>query len=380
MCIVGSKTQKLVPCVGGRFKLRGKDAVRTLTFDQVEAIAKKFNELNPYDPSLVREILKIEEINHVDSDPGKPYRHLFGYAVSAKRYTLFTESNQNVSIEKASGHGLGYLLAPKERNTAEDDADNASEDTPKWVLEAWEYLIRKEFRYKVKKPDWLTLPAMMRMAMSSPNVLKNRRPDWLAPYNFFLFPILSDLEGYPFGFDRTNFQFITPSESDRKKWGRLKGINLLDGRIYQIAMVPDPKQRKVFPDSFQIILNQYLGKTEFKSLAPDGRACKPETEGLLGRARIVARSIIPVGKETDRHWEQGEDPSMFDPQIQVYGSSGSLVVADSSERKEWAKIGIRRLMRATTLTQTTVYSILSGKGVRQQTMAMFRIGLDSLRA
>jgi hypothetical protein len=28
--------------------------------------------------------------------------------------------------------------------------------------------------------------------------------------------------------------------------------------------------REVFPDSFQIILNQYLGKPEFKSLAPDG--------------------------------------------------------------------------------------------------------------
>jgi hypothetical protein len=228
------------------------------------------------------------------------------------------------------------------------------------------------------KPDWLTLPAMMRMVMTSPNVLKNRRPDWLAPYNFFLFPIPSGLEGYPAGFDRANFQFITPSESDRKKWNRLKGINLLDGRTYQISMIPDPRQKKVLPDSFQIILNQYLGKPEVKSLAPDGMACKPETEGLLGRAKIVARSLIPVGKETNRHWEQGEDPSMLDSNIQTFDPSGKFAVADSSERKEWAEIGVRRLMRATSLTQKTVYSILSGKGVRQQTMAIFRIGLDSL--
>jgi len=312
--------------------------------------------------------------------PRKPYRQLLGYAVSAKRYTLFTESNKNVSIEKASGHGLGYLLGPKERNTDEDHADGESEETPEWVLEAWEYLIRKEFRYPVKKPDWLTLPAMMRMVMTSPNVLKNRRPDWLAPFNFFLFPILSDVEGYPFGFDRTNFQFITPSESDRKKWNTLKGINLLDGRIYQISMVPDPKQRKVFPDSFQIILNQYLGKPEVKSLAPDGSPCEAKTEGLLRRSKIVVRGLVPVGKETDRHWEQGGDPSMLDPNIQAYGPSGKFAVADSPERTEWAKIGVRQLMRATRLTQRTVYSILSGKGVRQQTMAMFRTGLDSLRA
>ena len=145
-------------------------------------------------------------------------------------------------------------------------------------------------------------------------------------------------------------------------------------------MIPAPKGRRVFPDSFQIILNQYLGKPEVKSLGPDGKTCKPETEGLLGRARFGARRLIPVGKETDRHWEQGGDPSMLDPNIQTYGPSGKFAVAENSERKGWAKIGIRQLMRATRLTQRTVYSILSGKGVRQQTMAIFRIGLDSLDA
>jgi len=145
-------------------------------------------------------------------------------------------------------------------------------------------------------------------------------------------------------------------------------------------MDPDPKQRRVFPDSFKIILNQYLGKSEVKSLAPDGSPCEAETEGLLRRAKIVARWLIPVGKETDRQWEQGGDPSMLHPNIQTYGPSGKFAVADSSERKEWAKIGVRQLMRATRLTQKTVYSILSGKGVRQQTLAIFRTGIDSLRA
>lgn len=93
---------------------------------------------------------------------------------------------------------------------------------------------------------------MMRMVMTSPNVLKNRRPDWLAPFNFFFFPLLSDLGGYPFGFDKTNFQLITPPEMVRMKWSKLKGINLLDGLTYQISMVPDPNQTKVIPDSFRI--------------------------------------------------------------------------------------------------------------------------------
>jgi hypothetical protein len=202
----------------------------------------------------------------------------------------------------------------------------------------------------------------------------------LAPYNFFLYPLLSRLEGYPLGFDKSNFQFIIRSESDRRKWSNLRGINLFDGRTYQISMTPDPRQESVFPDSFQVILNRYLGKPEVKSLASDGTRCEAATKGLLRRAMIAVKKLIPVGKETDRHWERSEDPSMLDPKIHMYGSSGEPVVADSLERKEWAKIGFRRLMRATNLTQKTVRSILTGKGVRQQTMAMFQIGLSLLRA
>lgn len=69
---------------------------------------------------------------------------------------------------------------------------------------------------------------------------------------------------------------------------------------------------------------------------------------------------------------------MLDPKIQIYGRTGKLVVANSQERKEWRKLGFRKLMRATNLTQKVVYAILSGKGVRPQTMAMFRVGVETL--
>ena len=219
---------------------------------------------------------------------------------------------------------------------------------------------------------------MMRMVMSSPNVLRTGRPDWLAPFNFFLFPILSGIEGYPVGHDKDSFQFITRFETDRKKWSRLKGINLRDGCTFQISMIPNSNSQNVFPDSFQVVLNQYLAKPEVKSLAPDGAFCDGITKGLLRRAQIVARALIPVGKETDRHWEQGEDPSMLDPKLQIYGGTGKLVVTDKREREEWRKLGFRKLMRATKLTQKAITSILSGKGVRRQTMSVFRTGLRSL--
>jgi hypothetical protein len=69
---------------------------------------------------------------------------------------------------------------------------------------------------------------------------------------------------------------------------------------------------------------------------------------------------------------------MMDFNTQVYSPSGKLVVADPSERKKWARIGVRRWMRATKLTQKVIYAILSGKAVRPQTLATFRSAAELL--
>jgi hypothetical protein len=282
----------------------------------------------------------------------------------------------DISITKASGHGLGYLLAPKE-NKAEDDEENQDPDeAPEWVLEAWDWLLRKELKLATKQPGWLRLPAIMRMAMTSPNVMKTGRPDWLAPFNFFFFPLLSDLGGYPPGYDRSNFRFITATETNRKKWKHLRGINLWDEKVFRISMYPDGRRDTVVPESFQIILRQYPGHPEFKSLAPDGTACVANTAGLLRRASIIAGEIVPTGKETDRRWEQGEDPSLVDYKVTEFRKRSKLVVAEAADRKRWEKIGVRPLMRKSQLTQKTVYGILSGKPVRRQTLAAFMRAVD----
>jgi hypothetical protein len=107
LCIVATKEGGFVPCEGGTFRCEGNPAIRVLSLAEVESIAEQFRKLNPYEPSLVPEILKIEDVNHVDCDPKKPFRQLFGYAISAKRYALYSQSENEICIEKASGHGLG---------------------------------------------------------------------------------------------------------------------------------------------------------------------------------------------------------------------------------------------------------------------------------
>jgi len=166
--------------------------------------------------------------------------------------------------------------------------------------------------------------------------------------------------------------FITPYESDRTKWSSLEGVNLVDGATYQIAMQPTLNQDKVMPESFRILFRKYLAKPEVKSLAPDGTPCMGITQGLLQRATINARKIVPVGKETDRRWEQGEDPSMIDSDVYVYEKRMKLVIADVSERKRWVAIGLRRLIREAKLSQKPITRVLKGEPVRPQTLSIIR--------
>jgi hypothetical protein len=178
--------------------------------------------------------------------------------------------------------------------------------------------------------------------------------------------------GYPAGFDKSNFVFIAPYESDRRKWTSLKGVNLLDGQTYQIAMLPTLNQDKVRPESFRILFRKYLTKPEAKSLAPDGTLCMGTSRGLLQRATITARRIVPVGKETDRRWEQGEDPSMIDSDVFVYEKRTKLVIADLPERKRWSAIGVRRLMRECKLSQAPVSKAIKGEPIRRRTLTIIR--------
>jgi hypothetical protein len=141
-------------------------------------------------------------------------------------------------------------------------------------------------------------------------------------------------------------------------------------------MVRDGRRDIVVPESFRIILRQYLHHPEAKSLAPDGSACLGTTQGLLRRETIVAHKMVSIGKETDRSWEQGEDPSILDFKLKVYGNESKMVIADAADRKGWRRMGVRHLMRESDLSQTTVYAILDGKRVRQSTLVNFMRAVD----
>jgi len=67
----------------------------------------------------------------------------------------------------------------------------------------------------------------------------------------------------------------------------------------------------VSPVNFYQLVESYQDHPEAKSLGPDGEPCRIETRGLLQRTHILAGEHIKIGKESDPHWEQGEDVSCW---------------------------------------------------------------------
>jgi hypothetical protein len=62
-----------------------------------------------------------------------------------------------------------------------------------------------------------------------------------------------------------------------------------------------------------MLLEAYQNHPEAKSLGPDGKPCEQNTQGLLRRAHILASGPpVYIGKESDKHWEEGEDLSLLE--------------------------------------------------------------------
>jgi hypothetical protein len=109
----------------------------------------------------------------------------------------------------------------------------------------------------------------------------------------------------------------------------------------QIENIP---RNAVFPSQFGRLLLQYQRHPEAKSLAPDGTACAPETTGLLKRAHVIAGDIRYVGKETDRKWEEGEDPSILEFMATESGRTGKVLASEEVKAKIY-EIGINKCAR-----------------------------------
>jgi hypothetical protein len=91
--------------------------------------------------------------------------------------------------------------------------------------------------------------------------------------------------------------------------------------------------------------------------------------------------IVPVGKETDRTWDEAEDMHrLLDFEVKQFREKSGLVCGDPSLLADASLFSIRQLIRSSKLSQKAVYAVLEGKAVRVETLETLRIAVEGLKA
>jgi hypothetical protein len=238
-----------------------------------------------------------------------------------------------------------------------------------------------------KEISWFDLPAMMRFAITTPEVLKTlqRRQsklpyqDRAKPYNFVLSPIINEIGGYPIDAEG-DFALIAPFTPNSSSWYGLKYVNVHDGKLYRLGRPGKRLPHEVEPKTCGDVVSRYRWHPEAKSLAPDGSPCGPRTVGLLKRTPVTAEMPFRyIGKETDRRWEQGEDISILDPKLVEYRPNETArLVADPDLQRDMHRVSIRALAKKAGVSERTVKDARRGDRLRKSTVDKLKRSLSKL--
>jgi len=294
---------------------------------------------------------------------------LLDYSVAGKRYVLYEKKDDgDIEIVEPKAHGLGYFYPPKDS----PERWEKDHDVPKWIFELWNYIVRGALGMKRKKPSWFELPVMMKITLSTPHhALQNLgKCDLTRPHNFMMMPKISPF-GYPPGVNPANprFTLITRFTSNREEWIKSQCINIHDinSPTYRLKFDYEDDGVSVSPVNFYQLAESYQNHPEAKSLGPDGKPCEFDTCGLLQRAHILAGEHIPIGKESDRHWEEGEDISLLEFKAIRYQRRGK-VTATPEQLERIEEVPKREFIRRG-INQHTLEKICSQIPVRASKLA-----------
>lgn len=307
MAIVATETGGIIACPGGSLKTpKGQDAIKALSWRQIDELSAKFLRLSPYDQTAIKgSVLKIEEDNF-DPVTGKQ-RQLYCLAISAKRYALFLFNARNEpellmkglnnNADRWSKHGLGHLLNP---------IDLKSEDR-NWIAQVWEGIIRRSLHLHTRSLKFESLPAVGRISISSPAIMRclsrfnegKSYRDQIKPFNFLLTCHVLPF-GHPEGADPERFHLVTPYETDASKWLRRNWMNQYSGETFSITVSgPTGTRFKARVKTYGDMLREYEFHAESKCADANGNVCERQTVGLLQRRSIRIGHIKPIGKEAN---------------------------------------------------------------------------------
>jgi hypothetical protein len=287
MAIIASADGEHIACPGGPVDGLDGPAVRALTLEQVHQIRQRFKTLNPYDPEVVPDILKLEATS-------------WCHAISAKRYCpfIFDADGKPRLLSGDNGpseHGLGHYLDPSGLGATY------------WIPEMWRSILYRSLGIEYEPPEWFERPTVLRSTVTSMAELRVfdtynsglNYADRIKPFNFFISaagakpPAGLELHG--------SFRLIAPWEPDPSRWERLSWRDAHHPELgtFRISTRPDrPGVAKV--ETFSDLVAKYGTHPEFKSADAEGQPCTRATTGLLQRRHVTVGRIILIGKESNR--------------------------------------------------------------------------------
>ena len=356
---------------------------------KVETIRSWFNALNPYADKSP--LLKLEDANFklANGQSTKDIAPLYCLAISAKRYALFNlDADGQISIRKASAHGLGHLLPPY--GGPEAPASIPAPALPlaeigveRWQYDLWNQIIRATLgchpdQVELGYHPSLDMPAASRYNATTPNLVSwfdkhnEQRPysEQVRPSNFMLAfqinpvvigecpELLARLEKGDTS-HASSIKLPKPVAPFDRNPGKAA-----DNCFDRDSGIPVPREvLKTYKDA----LAQYHLRPEHKFT--NGNYTD---RGITKRRHVTPSAIRNIGKESNR-WEEkfylgGEEEAEIDYGMSPEKSKEFLDVL----RAHVIAIGQREIARQTRISRRTIARFVGGKQIRQEIVSTIR--------
>ena len=232
MAIVATPRGGLIECPGGSDRKHGKPAIRTLSWAQVDAIAKRFEALNPYDRAAIPgSVLKIEDDNFEPEDEtaaaavvSRHFREAL-HVISARppRRTGFAArgcQQQGRPLLRARVRAFAQSDRPRQRRSRLDRASVAVERAPiAGAADEIAAVCEPRCRGAHDRQQSGRYVKPLRALNDSKPYAKQ-----IKPFNFILSCHVRKL-GHPFDVDPERFHLIAPYETDPQKWEAMRWID-----------------------------------------------------------------------------------------------------------------------------------------------------------
>jgi hypothetical protein len=249
-----------------------------------------------------------------------------------------------------SEHGLGHLLSPF----------GLKDRSKRWLEEGWEWVLGRR-----ERPWWFDAPAVSRISISSPYVLRGfrdynasrPRQEQIRAFNFCLSAHIAPF-GHPEGVDPLRFHLIAPYGDDPRTYLRLEWADQFSSHPYRVTTSDDfGETGAVLLQTFGDVFARYARHLEAKSLDSEGRPGRGS--GVLTRRPIREGSRAYVGKESNR---------IEEVEMGVWHQLESVMTGYGWAHDSW------RVWVAPILQQIPLTALMNRSGLDRRTLQRLRNG------